>query len=309
MIRALFFDHGRDFNWDWQKTQDTLIAGHLLASNRKHDLTAMAVQYLGQDISKWEDQLEVDVKKARSYCTKNFKDWRIAKAGLEDMPSAKEKTWKYDSWLPRALAQELNYPVPDDECQNARGIHCHDWDEDFVCTRCGGHRWWIVLREYANTDSAITIALWGAMSLEIRRRGLESIYDISRRKMELAHDMEWRGLTMIKPHLDQLDSKYASESEQAGDKCLAIAAKYNYELELPKSGNNNSLKFFCFGRPVEGNKLNPVSSRGIAQRWLDLPVVGYTDGGEPSMDKKAMEEYQVRLERGSDQWEFIQNPP
>lgn len=297
MIRALFKDHGRDITWDWKRTQDTLIAGHLLASNRKHDLTAMAIQYLGRDISKWEKDLEVAVKKARSLCTKHLKDWRIAKAGLEDMPSAKEKTWKYDSWLPATICSFA-------QAGGAVTLGEGDWWHEYSNP---DHPWNTVLREYANTDSAITIALWGVMSREIRRRGLESIYDISKKKMELAHDMEWRGLTMIKPHLNEIDRKYAKESERAGDKCLAIATKYNYELELPKSGNNNSLKFFCFGRPVEGNKLNPVSGRGIAQRWLDLPVVGYTDGGEPSMDKKAMEEYQTRLERGSDQWEFIQN--
>lgn len=46
MLRALFNDVGQELHWDWSRTHDTLIAGHLLASNKPHDLTSMAIQYL-----------------------------------------------------------------------------------------------------------------------------------------------------------------------------------------------------------------------------------------------------------------------
>src|SRR6187455_1410176 len=42
--------------WDWGKVHDTLLAGHLLASNRPHNLTDMAMQYLGADIEPYEKE-------------------------------------------------------------------------------------------------------------------------------------------------------------------------------------------------------------------------------------------------------------
>lgn len=281
MLRALFGDRRREFAWDWGRTHDTLVMGHILASNKPHDLTSMAVQYLGKDIQPLEDALEEATKKARSHCQHRLPEWRIAKAGLEEMPSARDKTWKYDAWLPLALARELNHP--------------------------NDHPWYYVLQEYANADSAITVALFGVMYAEIRRRGLEEIYLTRLKAMELAHRMEWRGLTGNTDRTDVIETKYKDESMCAGQRCLEIAATYGYELNLPKSGNNNSLKWFCFGEPVDGRSLNPVKGRGIARRWLDLPVVGRTDGGEPSMDKKAMEEYEATLPSGSVQREFLAN--
>jgi hypothetical protein len=45
-------------NWPWEKTEDTLIAGHLLSSNTPHDLTTMTETYVGKPIQQWEDDLE-----------------------------------------------------------------------------------------------------------------------------------------------------------------------------------------------------------------------------------------------------------
>src|SRR5271165_5575483 len=55
-------------NWPWERTQDTLIAGHLLASGRPHDLTSMVLQYLGMNIGKYEENLQVAVMKCRTMC-------------------------------------------------------------------------------------------------------------------------------------------------------------------------------------------------------------------------------------------------
>lgn len=113
--------------WNWDKVHDTLIAGHLLASNQPHDLTTMAITYLGVNIQPYEDALKVACEEARRYARKNFPNWRIAKAGLSDMPSAKEKVWKNDAWLPRAIAKAEGYPP--------------------------NHPWWTVTSNYANGDS------------------------------------------------------------------------------------------------------------------------------------------------------------
>jgi DNA polymerase I-like protein with 3'-5' exonuclease and polymerase domains len=49
----------------WDRIDDTIIAGHILASNHPHDLTSMAKEYLGVDIKPFEDALEVAVKECR----------------------------------------------------------------------------------------------------------------------------------------------------------------------------------------------------------------------------------------------------
>ena len=83
--------------WPWYKTQDTIISGHLLGSNLRHNLTDMVVQYLGHDILPLEKNLEEAVKSCRREIQqarlriKNNKpgnqpnpisQWKIAEEGL-----------------------------------------------------------------------------------------------------------------------------------------------------------------------------------------------------------------------------------
>lgn len=148
-LRPVFGDE-----WPWDRTDDTLIAGHLLASALPHNLTDMAMQYLGEDILPLEERLEVAAKAARSMCRlKSFKEehgeWALAKEGRPDMPSAKsgsadrDKTFKFDYWLPRVL-----------------------W-ERFDLVREEHPEWESVLEEYANKDSEITLALWQVLDREL----------------------------------------------------------------------------------------------------------------------------------------------
>jgi hypothetical protein len=186
LVTALGLRH-LGLDWPWESTHDTLIAGHVLASNRPHDLTSMAVQYLGRDIEPYEEPLHQAVLKARrvvqqarlkekrkSLSKKPPKpkkrprkedaaghlfsediaaateppdplaSWAIAAADREDMPSARGKVWKFDTWLPRALIQYWRNNDP-------------KLYEEF-----GGDKspWWTVLSDYANTDSAVTIMVW-----------------------------------------------------------------------------------------------------------------------------------------------------
>ncbi len=97
---------GMDGEWDWSKTFDTLMAGHLLRSDQPHDLVSMALLTLGINIKPFEDAVKKAVEEARTIVKREFPDWRIAKKGLPEMPSAKEKVWKNDMWLPRALVKE-----------------------------------------------------------------------------------------------------------------------------------------------------------------------------------------------------------
>lgn len=100
----------------WDKTQDTLLSAHLLASGEPHDLTTLALRYLRVDIKKFEDALERVCKEARGIVRRKYKDWRIADdedPGLPSLKSSKKRqkktetggAWKWDMWLPCELAR------------------------------------------------------------------------------------------------------------------------------------------------------------------------------------------------------------
>lgn len=121
----------------YAKTHDTLFAAHLLGSAEKHDLTALALKHLRQNIQPLEDAVEAATKEARRIAKRDYKTWMIAKHGLLGMPSVKkggskdeDKIWKNDMWLPRAIAKEKKYPP--------------------------NHPWWTVTRDYGTTDTIVT---------------------------------------------------------------------------------------------------------------------------------------------------------
>jgi len=216
-------------SWPWNKTHDTLLAGHLLASNQPHDLTSMALYYLDAfDLEPYEKSLEVAVKESRKLAVKEFPNWQLAAKGRLDMPSAKEKTWKYDCWLPRALAKELRYDH--------------------------GHPWHTVLRDYSNADSSTTLALWIAMERELKRRKLWKIYQERRGVLPVIAAIEHNGVTLSVNRLEKLTNECREESCKAGQICINLASSLMYELELPKGAVNNSLRKFCF----EVLKLKPI---------------------------------------------------
>ncbi len=255
----------------WDRTHDTLFAGHLLASNRPHNLTDMALQYLGADIEPKEKELEKAVQKARRVCrSKGFQAqygvWAIADEDREDMPSAKQKTWKYDTWLPRAMIVAGYQDKQDSETTDG-------WD--------------MVLSEYANTDSAITLALWNACHEELHRRGLWEIYESRRKLIRIASAMEQRGITLSRSRLEEMEERVERESEELGSVCVNIAKGYNYDLSLPKSGSNGSLKTFVFD-------------------VLNLPRTKHSEKtGEPGMDKGVVELWEKTLPPRSKELTFV----
>lgn len=262
----------------WDCVDDTLIAGHLLASNQPHDLTSMALWYLNKDIKPYEDALEEACKQARALCRKHLPDWCIAKEGLQGMPSAKATVWKYDGWLPRAIclwAEEENKLYLGSPAD--KRLKC-PWWTDFAGV---DHTWRTVLSDYANVDSDVTLELWREQKKEIERRGLRSIYKEAMRLPKVIYGMETRGVTVNLDHLEECRQQYRKESEQARNTCHTIAKKLGYELVLPKAGNNKSLTEFIFN----GLKL-PVVKKG-------------KETGKPSLDKEAMEIYESTTEPGS----------
>lgn len=227
-IKAMYDDAGLSSVfasfWDFSKVVDTLYLGHMLASNQAHDLTSMAMVYLKVNILQYEEALEKDVKAALSAIKngrdKAFEGWRVAKVGLPEMPSAKEKMWKHDSWVLRAVASRKKYKE--------------------------GHPWWTTLSEYGNSDSVTTLHLYHRLMEEVKKRGLEKIAAHRMQLLPAVCHMEDRGLSMSTARTTSMEKKLELEIKDRGDECTAIAAEHNYDLVLPVSGNNGSLTRFVF---------------------------------------------------------------
>ena len=306
--------------WPWPKIDDSLISGHLIASSQPHDLTSMVLIYLGLNIKPFEEDLKTAVVEAKKIIRKEFPEWAIAKAGRTDMPSAKgsdskskakgkqdTSAWSYDMWTPRAVAQALEYP--DD------------------------HPWRHVARLYNCADTTTTVLLKKAHEKIMVDRGLMKIYVARLKYLPVIAEMEEAGVTIHEGRLRELEEEYKEFSEGAEAVCKGIAKEYNYDLELPAASINNSLRHFIWGcteakcpkcgyqirfnTPAEQTELNcPQCNKVKAGRllipmqskvnpYLGLPAVKLTGNKEPSLDKEAMELYQLNLPEGSKPLMFI----
>lgn len=204
-----------DFQWPWSRTFDTLLALHLIRSNEPHDLTSGVLKYVGVDIQPFEDRMHEAVLESRKIAAKKFPEWCIAKKGAPGMPSAKEKVWKFDMWLPRQIAAELNYP--DD------------------------HPWWRVTREYNGADVGTGLALFHVMRDLLKARDLWEIY-LERLKLpRIVVKTERKGVTLSADRMAELEDTYRAESAICHDRCVEIAGSFGVELKMPKSGNSKSL--------------------------------------------------------------------
>ena len=143
------------------------------------------------------------------------------------------------------MAYELNLSIPEPGCKH---VYNDIYGEgEFYCDKCGGHRWWIALAEYANTDSPITMALWQKMEQEIERRGLWKIYLMQMELPPIVSRMEKRGITVSAERLDELTNQYQEFSCDARSTCINIAASVGYELDMPVGATpNQSLRNFIF---------------------------------------------------------------
>ncbi len=219
-VKALSFtfaDAGLALHWPWEKTHDTLIAGHLLASNRPHNLTDMVMEYLNYDIEPLEKALEEAVNQARRYCRSHLKTWRIANEDDPELPSAKEKTWRFDYWLPMLLADRLGYS-----------------------------EWLTVLRDYSNADSATSLALWKVLEKQLHERHLWKIYKERLKLLPIALELENRGVTVNQRRVVELLDKFQAKLAESEKTCVSVAKKYNYDLVMPKGPSSGSLNTFVF---------------------------------------------------------------
>ena len=320
------------WQWPWHKTHDTTLAGHLLKSNTPHNLTDMAVQYLGIDIERYEKATEDAVKSARTYCRFNLTDWMIAKDGVDGMPSAKQTVWKYDLWLPRVVAEHCWHEstarsvyqslLTDPKTRGSASARASQADVEGWEYRPpevdakNHHPWHTVLEDYANTDSAITMALWQVMCRLLHRRGLWRLYQERRKVLPIVYEMESGGVAISGARLTELEEKFSAESVKLEQECVAIAANYRgpcaevgcagdgfeppatcpvckgsgeapYKLTMPRAGSNQSLQNLVFG---------PMA----------LPTVRRSKKtGQPTLDKAALDIYKDVLPADSLQLAFV----
>lgn len=231
--------------WRWECTQDTLIAGHLLASNQPHDLTSMVLHYLGYDIEKYELALKKACVEARRYAKKHFPNWQLAASGRGDMPSARGSVWKYDCWLPRAIAVAEKRPATDP--------------------------WYTVLREYSNVDSAVTLALWREMERHLENRSLLKIYRHRMCLLPAIYRMERAGVSIDQGRTGKLQEQYAASSARHKQNCLDLSE--GKVTQLPINGRNKALDGFLFEElklpVVKVTKLgNPSADKYAIDEWM-----------------------------------------
>ena len=232
-------------NWRWDVTRDTLLAGHLLASNQPHDLTSMALIYTGVNIQHLEDEMEVHVKEARKLAKSDYPNWRLAKAGDPSMPSAKDTVWKFDMWLPRAIAQEKAY------------------DSD--------HPWWTCTSNYANGDTVVTLPLYLKMKQLLIKRNLWDIYLTRLKLLPVIYKMETRGVHISKKRTLEIGKKLTTESDNLHAECLELA---DHEIEtLPVNGVSNALKHVIFDKfGLVSNKKTPKKQasmdKTVLEHWM-----------------------------------------
>ena len=307
--------------WPWDRTDDTLISGHLLHSSQPHDLTSMVLLHCGLNIKPFEDALEEAVRAAVKIIKKQFPTWRIAKQGLEEMPSAKPgndedvergkqdtSPWKYDMWTPRELAIELGYPAD--------------------------HPWHSVARLYNCADSTTTVVLKLVHEKMMADRGLQKIYKARLEYLPVIAEMEEAGVTLNYDRLKELEEEYREYVEAAEAVCKSIAKGYGFNLELPKSGVNDSLRHFIFGALKEqcpkcgytvhskeipegaSDKVVALSEltcpeckkvkngkaivrlEQVKKPYLGMPPVELTKSRQPSLKSAVIETYQTMLEDG-----------
>lgn len=207
-------------NWPWAKTHDTLIAGHLVATDDQHDLASMFLQYCGGSIFHYEEAMRKACLKARHRASTTYPSWQIATKDLACMPSAKEKTWKFDMWLLRSIAKRERYKKD--------------------------HDWYTLTSRYANGDSSATLLLWNKLQKLLTDRVLWPIYYERMKLVPVIWKMEQRGVTANEERAQRLQQRYADDAMKLANTCVKIADKYDYELKLPKSGNSKALLEFSF---------------------------------------------------------------
>ena len=283
-LRVAFASVGQKLQWDWDKVYDTLLAGHLLASNQRHDLTTMAMVYLRTNIQPLNDVIKEATNAARAVAKSKYSSWRIAKPGLPEMPSVKKSTpkkdpqkiWKNDMWLPRAIAKAEGYSY----------VCSEDTEQtDDRDPRLDNHPWWTVCSEYANGDSGVTLPLFLRQREILEKRELWAIYLERLKVLPVVAAMEDAGITLSGKRKDELEKKFRVATEKSAKLCVSMSG--GKIKELPK-GITNELRSILFDHfKLESGKKTP--------------------SGSPSVDKYALDDWIAMLPPRSKAGIFVKN--
>jgi len=276
MLKTLKYRRWTD-NWDWGKTRDTMLGGHLLNSSQPKDLATMVLVHLGINIRQYETVLKEATKKARNIVRRSLPDWWISTITDPQMPSLKGKPWKSDMWLLRALCKLAPELLPE--------IDEEDTDQDKNWTQGMSsklHPWYNLCSTYANVDSASTMILYQLVCKKLEELNLTDLYLYRNKLLHIVSDMQNYGITLSRDKLDELYYTYQKESNKQGRICKNLAASFGYDLELPKSGNNNSLLNFVFGY---------TDSSETHHDLLNMVPLEYTPTGNPSLTKEVVSKY------------------
>lgn len=310
----------------WHKVRDTLVAGHLLASNHSHHLDDMVEEYLGvryaDEMRKRELKIKEVTQAVRALVKREHPDWHIAKEGEEDMPSVKgsskrdeDKPWKGDMWLPRAYTKDkgkvsIFQLSPDSKTPN-----------DTWLTACS---------HYACCDSEYTLPLGMVMERHIKQRGYWTHYEHRLQMMRCVHEMKCVGVTAIGEYTENTIDTYERYCAEASAELVCIAAEYGHDLELAQGAAiNDNMRDFFYGashlkcqrcgyikrlkhwngkqggigtacpKCLKGGRRKQSTHQplvGFHAPNLNLHVITSKKSGNASLDKDAMQEYMGTLE-------------
>lgn len=307
------------------RVEDTLVAGHILASLLPHNLTDTTLHYLGVDIEPYERKLKAAVESARRLARK-FTDRVMVEEVVNSSPpfdritpvsrGVSSITRKRKRYLPWRLAKEGQPEMPSakggkTETEKKRGTNSSTpWRADYWLPRAVAvrsnysldHSWYTVLSRYANADSSATIGLWvGARSYsgmrdELEKRGLWKIYRERMKLVWIAFRMEQRGLWGSLDRSKEIEDEFRPLARTYANTCVNIAEQeYNYHLVMPNGTSpNDSLRGFFYGQ--EGmNLLHPPKTDKKKK----------TDA--PSLDKHALAHFELTLPGNTPQGLFVRS--
>lgn len=188
-------------HWGWADIHDTMLSAHLLDSSANLDLKSQVKEWLDFDL---DESILDDVAKYRTRAEQpeyKMSDWRLAGHGLPEMPSGGDCRVS-DLWL----------------------ISVIDSDDDS-------------LDDYLNLKSALILHLHRAHMVEIKKRGLEEIYEERRKILPLVYHMEGAGLTLSKDRLFELMDEYEEEADDSLEMAGIIGKKLGYSGVLDACAN------------------------------------------------------------------------
>lgn len=302
----------------WTKVRDTLVASHLLASNRPHNLTWLCIEYLGKDIEPLEQNVKKVTQVCRAIVKRDFPSWRIAQEGLPDMPSVRnsskrdeDKPWKNDMWLPRALFWELEQS----DRQDVKNSRNQDWLD--ACSK------------YACGDSEHTLYLGLEMEKLIRERGFWNIYEHRLQLPRVDCEMEEYGVTARGDYTISTIAEYEQYVSESRAALVTIASEFGHDLDLAEGAAlNDNMRDFFYGAvhqlcpqckyekrikhwngegPKELNcpkcskrKRQPshVPLRTCRQENLNLPVITNAKTYTATLNKDTIQQYILTLQDG-----------